>query len=440
MPDQLPIECFDLNVPEDYSKPYDRRIRLHVAVIKSSSKTPSPDPLLILFGGPGANTLDRMDKTMERFSGVLASRDIILFDQRGVGYSQPSLNCPEIDGFDVMVIDKQLDNVQEFESRLAAYRICRNRLKASGVALSKYSADALTADLATLRLALGYDEWNLYGVSYGARQVLLLMRDYPLGLRSVILDSVYPVEVDLAKETVTTHTHALDMLFTANEALYPEFEQAFFSLVNELDTSPINVPALIPERWVFPYQPFNGDDLLRLMIGIVSRWPQSFPHMPRFIDDIRHGNYVDLMELVKPSTGDQLFSEGMNLSVICQEIDPEVQQPINDTEFATDPRLYEYAITDLTQRVTLCKLWLGKDWELRPQTPVVSPIPALLLRGEQDAVIPPSWSMQAAKGLSNSYILSFPNTGHGVANSNTCAREAIAVFLRDPSKMPNTGC
>ena len=440
LPDYLPIECFDLDVPENYSHPQGRRIRLHVAIVSSRSERPASDPLVILYGGPGANTLDRLEKTVELFDEVLKARDIILYDQRGVGYSQPSLNCPEIDAIDVTVIDEQLDDIQELERRLAAYRICRDRLEASGVVLQDYSAAALASDLSSLRQVLGYEEWNLYGVSYGARQALIFMRDYPDGLRSVVLDSVYPLDIDLAKETAVTYAHALELLFAANEELHPQFEQAFFDLVSELDTAPVNVPALIPERWIYPYHPFDGDDLLRLTIGIISRWPQSLSHIPGFIDDIIHGNYADLMELARPSVGDQLFSEGMNLSVVCQEIDPVLQKLNGDGEYPVAPRVLEHAKTDVEKRRVLCKMWLGEDRPFHYQTPVASRIPALILRGEQDALIPSLWDAQATEGLSTLVRLTFAETGHGVFKSNRCARETVAAFLLDPTMMPNVEC
>ena len=438
--DERPVDCFDLEVPEDYGDIQGRRLRLHVARVHSSSETPAPDPLIILYGGPGAYTLDRIEKTIDRFAGVLHTRDIILYDQRGIGYSQPSLNCPEVDDVDVTAIDEQLDDVQALEQRLAAYRSCRDRLEMSGIDLQAYGAGALAADLASLRQVLGCEEWNLFGVSYGARQALMIMRDYPQGLRSVILDSVYPVDIDLAQETAVTSAYALDMLFAANEVAHPEFEQAFFSLANELDASPIHVPALIPQRWSYPYQRFNGHDFLRLMIGIIGRWPQSFPHMPGFIEDIADGNYVDLMELVKPSVGDQLFSEGMNLSVICQEIDPSIQLPKDDAGLPIHPRVYDFARVDVAQKMALCRLWLGAEWEQRAQEPVRSDIPALVLRGGQDVVIPTSWDTRAEKDLSNSFHLLYPQTGHGVMNSNSCAQEMVAEFLLDPTIVPDAGC
>lgn len=434
------VDCGDLAVPENYNAPEGHRIRLHVAILRSSSPTPAPDPLVILYGGPGANTLDRLPVAIERFGRVLEQRDIILFDERGVGYSQPSLNCPEIDNLEVEAIDENLDRRQALARRLAAYRRCRDRLERSGIDLRAYSAAALAADTDHLRRALGYDAWNLYGVSYGARQALTIMRDYPEGLRSVVLDSVYPVDIDLAAETTTRYVYALDRLFAATEAQHPEFEQDFYSLVNELDANPCRVTAIIPQRFILPYQDFDGNDLLELVVRIISLWPQAFPHLPKFVADINNGNYVDLMELAKPAAGDQLFSEGMNLSVICQEIDSSTDLPEGHSGSDTEPRLLTFAREEAAQRKMLCRLWLGADWLRKSEVGIASDIPTLVLRGAEDVVIPAGWDERATADLSTVTRLIFPGVGHGVANSNTCAQEAIAVFLGTPRTMPRLPC
>ncbi len=440
LPDQQPVECGDFSVPEDYSDPDARQIRLHVAVIRSSSETPSPDPLFILYGGPGANALDRIDNTIQHFSTVLAERDLVLFDHRGVGYSQPSLNCPELDDFDLIVIDEQLNREQLLTRQLATYADCRDRLEASGTILPAYSAAAMAADVAGLRRALGVDQWHLYGVSYGARLALMIMRDYPDGLRTLVLDSAYPVNIDLAAETAVMHTHALNTLFAAASAKHPQFEEAFFTQVDQLDASPAPVPVPDPRGrdWFF-IKPFAGSDLLQLTINLV-RWPQALPHIPGLVADIGAGQYRDLSQFLQPSVGDQLFSEGLNLSVNCQEIDPAAPFPKKQGVSSIDPRVYDLAVDEVQQKTALCELWLGEDWHIMQQSPVISDIPTLLLRGEYEAVIPPEWSEQAAAGLSNSIALTFPGSGHGVMTSSACAQEIVAAFLHNPAEIPAANC
>ena len=435
VPDQQTVQCGNLVVPEDYTKPQGRQIRLHTAIIKSHSDAPAPDPLLILYGGPGAYTLDRIDKTTEHFAGVLATRDLILFDQRGSGYSQPSLNCPELDNFDLTIIDDQLNHEQAFARRLAVYDTCRERLETEGIDLRAYSASAIAADVAGLRHALAYDEWNLYGVSYGARLGLIIMRDYPDGLRSVVLDSVYPLDVDLAAETAVTYDHALSILFRETAVEHPDLEDELYALIDELNAAPIVVPVPDPRgQDLYFMKSFNGSDLLRLTINL-AHWPQAIPHVPGLVNDIGNGKLLDLSHLIRPAVGDQLFSEGMNLSANCQEMDPALQQPQQDSAAPIKQQLYNVGAEEMQQCITLCKQWLGDTWSAEPvkaHLPIHSSIPVLILIGAQDAIVPQQWSEQAAAGLANSIIKTFPNTSHGVITANPQAQEMATAFLLDP--------
>src|SRR5690349_20936484 len=45
--------CGTLTVPEDHQQPGGRQIKLAVAILKSSSGRPAPDPVVFLQGGPG---------------------------------------------------------------------------------------------------------------------------------------------------------------------------------------------------------------------------------------------------------------------------------------------------------------------------------------------------------------------------------------------------
>ena len=89
------VECGYLVVPESRRRPSKRTLRLAVATFKNPSGITKPDPIVYLAGGPGGSSLEMIDRTFGGYSPALAaSRDLILFDQRGVGVSQPALDCP----------------------------------------------------------------------------------------------------------------------------------------------------------------------------------------------------------------------------------------------------------------------------------------------------------------------------------------------------------
>ena len=79
-----------------------------------------------------------------------------MFDQRGVGYSQPALDCPELDDLELRTIGIHRTRDQETDDQVEAAFACRDRLVASGIDLAAYNTAASAADVNDIRLALGY--------------------------------------------------------------------------------------------------------------------------------------------------------------------------------------------------------------------------------------------------------------------------------------------
>lgn len=191
-------ECGYLIVPENRAQVDSPPIRLHVAIFRNRSADPAPDPVVHLAGGPGSSSLDVAGYMLgQGLDAILERRDFILFDQRGTGYSQSRLDCPEREALTSLLLDGRLSAEETQPAVLEAFQRCRERLAAQGIDLSAYHSAASAADLNDLRLALGYEKLNLYAVSYGTRLALTLMRDYPQAVRSAVLDSAYPLQVNL---------------------------------------------------------------------------------------------------------------------------------------------------------------------------------------------------------------------------------------------------
>src|SRR5438105_1840450 len=121
------------------------------------------------------------------FSGG-GNRDIIMLDQRGTGYSQQSLGCPELAAAQYRPIvqyrslDQNLTSAQRLARLFGAERQCRDRLIHAGIDRAAYTVAADAADVRDLRLALGYKIWNLHGTSYGTRVAMEVMRLDPDGI------------------------------------------------------------------------------------------------------------------------------------------------------------------------------------------------------------------------------------------------------------------
>src|SRR5215469_17899269 len=93
------VVCGFLLVPEDRSDPHGATIQLAVAIFKTPSATPAPDPVIFLQGGPGGRVIQDFAPLVMTHQLDLATQfdnhDLIFIDQRGTGYSKPLLQCPE---------------------------------------------------------------------------------------------------------------------------------------------------------------------------------------------------------------------------------------------------------------------------------------------------------------------------------------------------------
>ena len=107
------VECGYLIVPEDRAQPDGKTIRLAVARFRSDSAKPAPDPIVYLEGGPGGSPLRALIPQFGvLFAPLLEKRDLILIDQRGTGYSQSALDCPEYKEWTLGALDQNLSAEQ----------------------------------------------------------------------------------------------------------------------------------------------------------------------------------------------------------------------------------------------------------------------------------------------------------------------------------------
>ena len=207
------VQCGYLTVLENRAKPDGRRIRIFVMRAPAVSATPKRDPVVYLSGGPGGAGSFEVAFMVKH--GLNADREVIFVDQRGTHRADPRLGCPgwEQFGYDAVSLPFAAESTTAADA--AAIKACRDQWAAAGVDLAAYNSTENAADIAELRVALGIDSWNVYGVSYGSKLALIVLRDHPQGIRSVVLDSVSPPTNNIVETWWSAPASSFKAIFAA---------------------------------------------------------------------------------------------------------------------------------------------------------------------------------------------------------------------------------
>jgi pimeloyl-ACP methyl ester carboxylesterase len=443
-PEGYQPKCGYLIVPEDRAHPLGRKIRLFVAVFKSTGDNPQTDPVIHLSGGPGASTLAAAIPILRKGgSEILKQRDYILFEQRGTQYSDPYLYCLPYDEYlwDAHELNISLDEYNN--GALSKLGTCLENWREQGINLAAYNSAENAADVNDLRLALGYEQVNLYGTSYGSRLALTVMRDFPEGIRSVILDSIYPPQADLDLEIAANANRSLLEVFNAcvaDEACngkYGDIEAKFYEVVDRLEAAPVQIETYGPYREK-PYLVYlDGDLLIDAIFGMLYS-TDSIADIPHLIQAAYEKSYNELAESAGGAIGSPL-STGLFWSTICSEEVPFEIAKQETPEASTIPFVFFEHFTD-RYTLNVCQLWIVPAKGAVENEPVKSEIPTLLYSGKFDPITPPQWAKLASETLTTNYLYVFPNLSHGVMRSNSCALQMGLSFFDDPYHPPDSSC
>src|SRR5262245_3277747 len=320
------FSCGYLTVPENRSVPKGRTIRLLVARAKASTATPRPDPIVFLHGGPGG--IASIEAPGIVAGGMNAERDVIFVNQRSGLHDDPHLACPELDVFDAQAVGLVYQDAATAALDGAAVARCRERLAATGTHLGAFGTLANAADFADLRVALGVEQWNVYGVSYGAYLAQQLVRDHPEGIRTLILDSVLPPTVNIVERWWEAPASGFKAIFKACAdqpacaAAYPNLETVFNATVNKLARTPahVTVTGMAGQRIQVTIDGFK-------LVPLIMDWSANdkVVDIPRMIDNLASGDGTIAAGAIaaaeeRPADQRGLLGAGLALDAYCQDM------------------------------------------------------------------------------------------------------------------------
>ncbi|MEU7898969.1 alpha/beta hydrolase [Nonomuraea sp. NPDC049152] len=438
-PEQPGVECGEVRVPLDYRDPYGQQITLALNRIKG---TVSRDAnhlgvLLVNPGGPGASGQEIAKYVAAALPPQVASRlDVIGFDPRGVGKSEPALHCVDPARY---YAPPRPDQVP---SGPAAEQVLIGRAKEYAARcgdlwswmLPHMTTENSARDLDRMRVALGEERISYLGYSYGTYLGAVYATLFPSRVKRLVFDSSVDPEgiwyqANLAQNGAFERRHRDFLAWTAkNNAVYGlgrttrQTSFAYYSMRRRLATRPAG--GLVG--------PSELDDLFTVGGYVNSIWPQLAGAWSRYV---RHGDVQGLVDAWRQHAGNDADDENgyaVYLGVQCRD----AAWPRDWSRWHADMTRSHRAAPFLTWPNAWynapCAFWSEPGG--RPVTVKADPSlpPILMLQSRRDAATPYEGALNLRRRFPSARMVVEPGGNHGTSLAgNACVDRHLVRYLED---------
>jgi pimeloyl-ACP methyl ester carboxylesterase len=438
--DSNDFACGHLTVPLDPSGQtpgtITLAIRRHRAPV-GEAKT----AIVALAGGPGQAALPFAEQFAQVLGPIAATRDLIVFDQRGIGLSAP-LSCHR---FELNTNAPPGPTIAECAAQLGPTR-------------SFYATSDTVADIEALRVAGGYEKLVLYGTSYGTKVAEEYAQAYPSHVEALVLDSVVPPNgpEPLNRATFAAIPRILRQLCAARACarITPNPVTDLTRLVRRLARGALR-GRVIDGHGVAHTVGISSDDLLGVLVA-GDLEPTLRSEFPAAVRSAVNGDTAPLARLQARAEGgegsgaetpSESFDNPLYYATSCEDepfpwnraSSPATRLAEAQAQVRALPasQLAPFTATNALDfsDIPACAFWPYTMPAPAPdQTPFPS-VPTLILSGADDLRTPTSNAREVAAQIPGSHLLLVPNTGHSVLSSDPthCASNALqALFASKP--------
>ena len=412
-----------------------------VVIFSTGSRGRDSYPLLYLPGGPGHPGLLVPQATSRVWSLTfkthtwLDDREVIVFDYRGTGSSQPSLDCEKLSGQSLG---------REWRSAVIRnIRRCKESLSENGINTENYDTAEIADDIYDLRVALGISKWDIWARSYGTRVAFEVLKKDLDGARSVIMEGVSPPNVSDWRYTIARDFRTLlERLFllcrndTQCSQENPYLEQNFAEVVTYLRQKPqrLRITSYWPIRRNVTV---DLDDTLFLdFMHSESLSIEGIRRMPMYIRLILERDFSQYEALITEYLAQETLSFWSTMhyfAVVCNDLGR-----IDDQRWHR-ARQEHPLLAALLFGPGVCDQIVARNRPISNGSFTRYTVPTLMLAGSFDPVTPVRWAEGALEYFDRGHLFVFPARSHDVSHSK-CAQNLMKAFLDAPQPRPNHPC
>jgi pimeloyl-ACP methyl ester carboxylesterase len=446
-------QCGTVTVPVDYANPAGGQVQL--AVIRIPATGPRIGALLVNPGGPGASAVDMVASMGPELAGTEVSRrfDLVGFDPRGVGHSTPGLRCQTDAEFDAFRRDPMVDyspqgvaHIEQIYRQIAQRCVNRN----GSAFLENVGTASAARDMDAVRQALGDDQINYLGYSYGTELGTAYLERFGDHVRAMVLDgaidpSIGPIDELINQEAgfqTAFNDYAADCAHSSDCPLGTDPNQ-WVSRYHQLIDPLVAKPALTSERRLLGYSDATTGTINALYT------PQFWKFLTSGLLGLRRGTDPgDLLTLAdeyygRDANGHYNASQDAFNAIRCVDA-PEPTDPATWAD--ADQRIRQVAPFTSYGQFTghaprdLCALWpVPATSSPHPAAPA-APGKVIVVSTTHDPATPYQAGVNLAAQL-GANLISFEGTQHTVTfNGNECVDGAVIRYLVDGVAPGNLRC
>lgn len=446
-------QCTWLEVPVDYANPGGGTTRLRVIKVPASEK--SQGALLVNPGGPGGSAVDYANMADWIVTGqIRRSFDIVGFDPRGVGYSEPIVCLDAAQTDEMLGSDPTPNDDAEYQAMVASAKdfgqACQSKYPEL---LPHVSTVDAARDMDVLRSVLGQEKLTYLGKSYGTFLGATYAGLFPQRVGRLVLDGA--IAPDLTNDQMNlgqavgfetaTRAYVQNCVQDGQCPLGSDVDAGMSKLrdmLAKLDTNPL---------------PITGDVRVK---KLTEGWA-TLGLARAMYDESAWGGLTDALRSAESGDGTQLFelageyadrrSDGSYGGNIMQVI-----SAVNCLDRGAQPQDYA-AMQALGQEFAQKAPTWGPFLVYGSVTCAEWPVPAtgqpekisadgadpiVVIGTTRDPATPYEWAQQLAAQLSSGTLITYDGDGHtAYMRSNACVDNAVdAYFLKGTPPKKDLRC
>ena len=422
------FECSTLLVPVDYYKITTNAFHLKVIRFKATDQRWKLGALIVNPGGPGASAFDYAYNAENIVSAAIREKyDIVGFDQRGVGQSDP-IRCLTDKETDEMLAGPMIADTPENQRKMIenAKFFANKCKKVAGNKLTHLSTLESAKDMELLRLALNEPKLNYLGKSYGTYLGTLYASLYPTKVGKMILDGAIDPSISIQEQ---------------NLAQANGFELALNQFLAENKFSKVMILGIfkklrIEPLWTKTERKLN-DSLA--ILGIASALYDDVTGWPKLARALNHALLGDgslLLELSdeysgRSQTGKYFSNENYIAPIIsCLDWPNSFETVPNMTTYQKFVTVAPIFGPFLAANGIFCKYLLPNVIHINSNLNIQVTSRVMIIGTTRDPATPNDWAIALSRKFPNSILLIFDSDGHtGMNRGNKCVDTFAESYL-----------